>query len=104
MNKEEINRLDQYYFEKIKKAFEENGMTFIKTICSAFPISDTWENYENKKSCFQEALERCIQSTITNNFDWEICGTPIGADSVFVTPKAIIHIDAKCVLNSDNGC
>ena len=26
----------------------------------------------------------------------------MGADSVFVTPKAIIHIDAKCVLNSDN--
>lgn len=102
MNQEEINRLDKYYFEKIKKAFEENGMTFIKTICSAFPISDTWENYGNKKSCFQEALERCIQSTITNNFDWEICGTPMGADSVFITPKAIIHIDAKCVLNSDN--
>ena len=52
MNQEEINRLDKYYFEKIKKAFEENGMTFIKTICSAFPISDTWENYGNKKSCF----------------------------------------------------
>lgn len=60
MNQEEIERLDKYYFEKIKKAFEENGMTSIKTICSAFPISDTWENYGNKKSCFQEALERCI--------------------------------------------
>ncbi len=102
MTKEEINILDQYYFNKIKGAFEENGMTFIKTICSAFPIKETWEDYGNKKSCFQEALERCIQSTITNNFDWEICGTPMGADSVFVTPKAIIHIDAKCVLNSDN--
>ena len=102
MTKEDINHLEQYYFKKIKKAFEENGMTFIKTICSSFPISETWESYGNKKSCFQEALERCIQSTITNNFDWEICGTPMGADSVFVTPKAIIHIDAKCVLNSDN--
>lgn len=102
MTPEEINRIERYYFEKIKAAFEENGMTFLKTICSAFPIKDTWESYENKKSCFQEALERCIQSTITNNFDWEICGTPVGADSVFVTPKAIIHIDAKCVLNSDN--
>ena len=102
MTPEEINQIERYYFEKIKAAFEGNGMTFLKTICSAFPIKDTWENYENKKSCFQEALERCIQSTITNNFDWEICGTPVGADSVFVTPKAIIHIDAKCVLNSDN--
>ena len=102
MTPEEINSIERYYFEKIKAAFEGNGMTFLKTICSAFPIKDTWENYENKKSCFQEALERCIQSTITNNFDWEICGTPVGADSVFVTPKAIIHIDAKCVLNSDN--
>lgn len=102
MTPEEINSIEKYYFEKIKEAFERNGMTFLKTISSAFPIKDTWENYENKKSCFQEALERCIQSTITNNFDWEICGTPVGADSVFVTPKAIIHIDAKCVLNSDN--
>lgn len=102
MTPEEINKIEKYYFEKIKCAFEENGMTFLKTICSAFPIKYTWEDYKNKKSCFQEALERCIQSTITNNFDWEICGTPIGADSVFVTPKAIIHIDAKCVLNSDN--
>ena len=102
MTPEEINSIEKYYFEKIKDAFERNGMTFLKTISSAFPIKDTWENYENKKSCFQEALERCIQSTITNNFDWEICGTPVGADSVFVTPKAIIHIDAKCVLNSDN--
>lgn len=102
MTPQEINKIEQYYFEKIKKAFEENGMTFLKTICSAFPIKETWETYENKKSCFQEAIERCIQSTITNNFDWEICGTPVGADSVFVTPRAIIHIDAKCVLNSDN--
>lgn len=102
MTLEEINSIERYYFEKIKAAFEGNGMTFLKTICSAFPIKETWENYENKKSCFQEALERCIQSTITNNFDWEICGTPVGADSVFVTPRAIIHIDAKCVLNSDN--
>lgn len=99
---EYINQLEMYYFNRIKEAFEKNGMTFIKTICSSFPIKETWEEYGNKKSCFQEALERCIQSTITNNFDWEICGTPVGADSVFVTPKAIIHIDAKCVLNSDN--
>ncbi len=102
MTQEEINALDYYYFMQIKNAFETNGMTFLKTICSAFPVKETWEEYTNKKSCFQEALERCIQSTITNNFDWEICGTPVGADSVFVTPKAIIHIDAKCVLNTDN--
>ncbi len=97
-----INELEKYYFEKIKDAIASNGMTFLKTICSAFPIKDTWEDYTQKKSCFQEALERCIQSTITNNFDWEICGTPVGADSVFITPRAVIHIDAKCVLNSDN--
>ena len=48
MTPEEINQIERYYFEKIKAAFEGNGMTFLKTICSAFPIKDTWENYENK--------------------------------------------------------
>ena len=101
MNNSEINKLDKIYFNKIKEIIESNGTTFFKNLTSHFDIEESWNNYSGKMSYIQEGVERVVQSIISDNVDWDICSTPVGADSVFMTPKAIIHIDSKALLYSD---
>lgn len=100
-SEEEINSLDYRYFQKIKKIIEENGTTFLKNLTSHFQIHDSWSNYSGKMSFIQEGVERVVQSIVSNNVDWEVCSTPVGADSVFITSKAMIHIDSKAIQFSD---
>ncbi|MGL5330711.1 MAG: hypothetical protein ACRDD7_15695, partial [Peptostreptococcaceae bacterium] len=101
MNNSDVNRLDKIYFNKIKKIIESNGTTFFKNLTSHFDIEESWNNYSGKMSYIQEGVERVVQSIISDNVDWDICSTPVGADSVFMTPKAVIHIDSKALLYSD---
>lgn len=101
MDKSSINKLDKMYFNKIKDIIESNGTTFFKNLTSHFDIVESWSDYSGKMSYIQEGVERVVQSIISDNVDWDICSTPVGADSVFMTPKAVIHIDSKALLYSD---
>lgn len=101
MEKSMINQLDKIYFNKIKEIIESNGTTFFNNLTSYFDIVESWRDYSGKMSYIQEGVERVVQSIISDNVDWDICSTPVGADSVFMTPKAVIHIDSKAILYSD---
>lgn|GEM_PF-4532274 len=101
MDKLSINKLDKLYFDKIKEIIESNGTTFFKNLTSHFDIVESWNDYSGKMSYIQEGVERVVQSIISDNVDWDICSTPVGADSVFMTPKSVIHIDSKALLYSD---
>lgn len=90
-----INKYEKLYFEKINSIIESNGTTFIKNILSQFELE--YSSITGKKSVIQEGVERVVQSIISKHVDWDICSTGLGSDSIFMTPKAVIHIDSKAV-------
>ncbi|GAA4968041.1 hypothetical protein GCM10023315_16940 [Algibacter aquimarinus] len=101
MTPQEINKLEQQYFNFLIKLFEEKGTTFTKNLLSQYAIRDKWNNYQGDMSFIQRGLENVIQGILFENVDWEICSTPEGADSVFQTSRAVIHIDAKAYKHDD---
>lgn len=101
ININEINTLEKRYFEFLANLFEKKGTTFTKNLLSQYAIKDTWSDYSGDMAFIQRGLESVIQSVIYENVDWEICSTPMGADSIFQSSRAMIHIDAKAYKSTD---
>lgn len=101
MTTEEVNYLEKRYFKFLINLFEGKGTTFTKNMLSQYAIKDTWNDYAGDMSFIQRGLESVIQSVVFENVDWEISSTPEGADSVFQTSRAMIHIDAKAYKYTD---
>ena len=101
MNIDDINNLEKRYFNFLANLFEQKGTTFTKNLLSQYAIRDTWNDYSGDMAFIQRGLESVIQSVIYENVDWEICSTPMGADSIFQTARAMIHIDAKAYKSTD---
>ena len=101
MEIDEINNLEKRYFDFLANLFELKATTFTKNLLSQYAIRDTWKNYTGDMAFIQRGLESVIQSVIYENVDWEICSTPEGADSIFQSSRAMIHIDAKAYKYSD---
>ena len=98
---QEINSLERRYFDFLAALFEKKGTTFTKNLLSQYAIRDTWSDYSGDMAFIQRGLESVIQSVIYESVDWEICSTPMGADSIFQTARAMIHIDAKAYKSTD---
>lgn len=96
-----INSLEKYYFERLIAIFEENGTTFFRNLLSQFMFEKIGETFKGK-SIIADAMERIVQSIVTQNTDWDIFSDAASADSSFMTPKAMIHIDCKSILETDN--
>ena len=101
MNIEKINNLEKRYFDFLANLFELKATTFTKNLLSQYAIRDTWNDYAGDMAFIQRGLESVIQSVIYENVDWEICSTPQGADSIFQSARAMIHIDAKAYKYTD---
>ncbi|SOC41457.1 hypothetical protein [Ureibacillus acetophenoni] len=97
---EQLNNLEKYYYFKLKEILESNGTTFFKNLTSQFLFNDIEETYSGK-SAVADVMERVVQTIISNNTDWEIFSHPASSDSSFLTPKAVIHIDCKSTLDTD---
>ncbi|MGE7865929.1 hypothetical protein ACQKNO_06610 [Bacillus paramycoides] len=98
---EQINELEKYYFERLKDIFEKNGTSFVKNLTSQYLFNNIERTYSGKSEV-ADVMERVVQSIISNNTDWEIFSHPASSDSSFLTPKAVIHIDCKSTLDTDN--
>lgn len=96
-----LNQLEKYYFERIKKIIEKNGLSFISNMTSQFNFSGISSSFKGKSE-ITDVMERVVQSIISQNTDWGIFSLATSSDSSFYTPKAVIHIDCKAVLESDN--
>lgn len=101
MTPELINSLEKKYFNFLINLFESKGTTFTKNLLSQYSIRDTWKDYAGDMSFISRGLEIVIQGLLFESVDWEICSTPEGADSIFQTSRAIIHIDAKAYKFTD---
>ncbi|WP_460220075.1 PDDEXK family nuclease [Psychroserpens sp. MEBiC05023] len=101
MDIEEINRLEKRYFDFISNLFETKATTFTKNILSQYSLRDSWHDYTGDMTFIQKGLESIVHSLIYKNVDWELSSTPEGSDSIFQTAKAVIHVDAKAVLKTD---
>ncbi|WP_430509736.1 hypothetical protein [Gottfriedia solisilvae] len=98
---EQLNVLEEYYFNRLKEILEKNGTTFAKNLTSQYLFNDIEETYSGK-SGIADVMERVVQTIVSNNTDWEIFSHPASSDSSFLTPKAVIHIDCKSTLDSDS--
>ncbi|WP_088291236.1 hypothetical protein [Bacillus mycoides] len=98
---EQLNALENYYFNRLKEIFEKNGTSFVKNLTSQYLFNGIEDTYSGK-SGIADVMERVVQSIISNNTDWEIFSHPTSSDSSFLTPKAVIHIDCKSTLDTDD--
>ncbi|UFH98696.1 hypothetical protein [Bacillus toyonensis] len=98
---EQLNALENYYFNRLKEIFEKNGTSFVRNLTSQYLFNEIEDTYSGK-SGIADVMERVVQSIISNNTDWEIFSHPTSSDSSFLTPKAVIHIDCKSTLDTDS--
>ena len=79
---EQLNALENYYFNRLKEIFEKNGTSFVKNLTSQYLFNGIEDTYSGK-SGIADVMERVVQSIISNNTDWEIFSHPTSSDSSF---------------------
>ena len=95
-----ISRYEKIYFNRIKTILEENGTTIFRNLTTQYNFSAI-ENPYSGLSKVSNVMERVVQSIISENTDWEIFSLATSSDSSFITPKCVIHIDAKATKKGD---
>lgn len=95
-----ISYYEKIYFNRIKNILEENGTTIFRNLTTQYNFS-VIDNPYGGASKVSKVMERVVQSIISENTDWEIFSLATSSDSSFITPKCVIHIDAKATKKGD---
>jgi hypothetical protein len=94
----EYKYLDKYY--QILKFFKDDILEGLNT---KEEIRDDWEtHWGNEISSFSTGAERIIYSLLHGKGVGKINSSPVGADLMFETKDAFIHIDVKTVTAETN--
>lgn len=99
INNEKLIDREKKYFNILSELLERNLGKIIIEISSQKFIESPTEGI--KSNVIEKALENIIEGIISEQLGWNVCSLPISSDSCFECGDAIIHIDAKSVLNTD---
>lgn len=97
---EEIEEIEKKYFEIISTLLKKNIGRFINQIYSQKSIKGSAS--AEVSNVIERAIENIIEAIISEQLHWNICSMPVSSDSCFEVGDAIVHIDAKSILNIDN--
>ena len=95
-----INKYEKVYFNKIKEIIENNGTTIFRNLTTQYNFESLSDDFGGASE-ISDAMERVVQSIISEQSDWEIFSSATSSDSAFITPKCIIQIDSKATLVTD---
>jgi hypothetical protein len=95
----ELENLEKKYFEIICGILSNNIGRFVNEICSQANTPGSSET--DKKNPIESAAENIMNAMIARRLDWGISSVPGASDSCYECGDAIVHIDAKTILNTD---
>lgn len=55
-----------------------------------------------KSNPIESKAENTIENIISNQLNWDVCSLPVSSDSCYSCGDAIVHIDVKTTLNTDD--
>ncbi len=92
--------LEKKYFDILSDLLNRSIGQIIAQIYSQNSI--TGATVGGVTNVIEAAVENVIEALIANQLHWNICSLPVSADSCFECGDAIVHIDAKTVVDTDN--
>ncbi len=95
-----LSNLENKYFDIILDVISNNIGRFINEINSQKNMPE----YESTKkdNPIEQAAENIMSAMIARSLDWSVASMPGASDSCYECGDAIIHLDAKTILSSDN--
>lgn len=96
----ELEELEKKYFNILSNLLDRSLGQIISQIYSQSSISGAATGAVS--NVIEGAVENILESLIANQLYWNICSMPVSADSCFECGDAIIHIDAKTIVDTDN--
>jgi len=95
----ELEKIEKKYFEIICGILSNNIGRFVNEICSQENIPDSSQT--DKSNPIETAAENIMNAMIARRLDWGISSVPGASDSCYECGDAIVHIDAKTILDTD---
>lgn len=100
LNNIEMEEIEKKYFDILSELLDRNIGQIITQIYSQNSI--TGAAAPGITNLIENAVENVIEALIANQLHWNICSMPVSADSCFECGDAIVHIDAKTIVDTDN--
>lgn len=95
----EIERLEFKYFNILSDLLEKSIGQIITQIYSQTSIRGNAVGMG--VNVIESAVENILEALIANQLHWNICSMPVASDSCFECGDAIVHIDAKTIIDTD---
>lgn len=95
----ELEELEKKYFDILSQLLERSIGQIINQIYSQNSI--TGAAVGGVTNVIEHAVENVVEAMIANQLHWNICSMPVSADSCFECGDAIVHIDAKTIIDTD---
>lgn len=96
---EELKNLEKKYFEIICSILSSNIGRFVNEINSQSNMPRG--SATDKENPIERAAENIMNAMIARRLDWGISSVPGASDSCYECGDAIVHIDAKTILDTD---
>ncbi len=100
LTNDKLINLEKKYFNILSDLLSRSIGQIIAQIYSQNSI--TGATVGGVTNVIESAVENVIEALIANQLHWNICSLPVSADSCFECGDAIVHIDAKTVVDTDN--
>lgn len=99
LSNESLENLEKKYLTIISNVISNNIGRFINEINSQGNMPE----YEStkKENPIEQAAENIMNAMIARRLDWSVASMPGASDSCYECGDAIVHIDAKTILNTD---
>lgn len=95
----ELEILERKYFDILVELLERSIGQIITQIYSQNSI--TGAAVGGVTNQIEHAVENVVEAMIANQLHWSICSMPVSSDSCFECGDAIVHIDAKTIVETD---
>lgn len=99
LSNSELEELERKYMDIVCNIISNNIGRFINEINSQKNMPDYLPT--NKVNPIETASENIMNAMIARRLDWSVASMPGASDSCYECGDAIIHIDAKTILNTD---
>lgn len=96
----ELIEIEKKYYNIIFSVLEKSLGRILTDIYSQTCFDDLTTTEKNNP--IESKVENTIENIISNQLNWDVCSLPVSSDSCYSCGNAIIHIDVKTTLNTDD--
>ena len=100
LNNYELLNLEKKYYNIILAVLEKSIGKILSDVYSQKRFASMTES--DKANPIEKKVENTIENIISNQLNWDVCSLPVSSDSCYSCGDAIVHIDVKTTLNTDD--